>query len=55
MPDVEIEATCPVCENKFKKMASELTYGTEVKCPKCGESTKITTNVFEEMLKEDNA
>ncbi|MFQ5442665.1 MAG: hypothetical protein ACE5EB_08095 [Thermodesulfobacteriota bacterium] len=51
MPDVEISITCPVCEKTFKKMTSELTEGTVITCPKCGEQTTIRTKMFTKMNK----
>jgi len=52
MPDVTIAITCPVCEKEFKKKTSELTKGTVLKCPKCGETTTINTDMFTNMLEE---
>jgi uncharacterized C2H2 Zn-finger protein len=52
MPDIEISITCPVCNKSFKKMTSELTKGTVLKCPSCGETTTIQTDMFTNMLEE---
>lgn len=55
MPDIEITITCPVCETAFTKKARELSDGTVIKCPKCGEKTTIRGNMFTDLGTESNA
>lgn len=49
MSDLVISITCPVCAKEFNKKARDLTDGTVIKCPSCGEQTTIRGNMFTEM------
>jgi len=51
MGDVVITITCPVCEKEFNRKARELSDGTVVKCPGCGEQTTIRGDMFTDMVK----
>lgn len=49
MSDIVISITCPVCAKEFNRKAKELTDGSILKCPSCGEQTTIRGNMFTEM------
>ncbi|MBI1910773.1 MAG: hypothetical protein HYS21_02095 [Deltaproteobacteria bacterium] len=51
MADIVIDITCPVCGKVFKKKAKDLTDGSVLKCPGCGEQTTIRGTMFTDMDK----
>jgi uncharacterized protein (DUF2225 family) len=50
MSELTIDITCPVCTTVFKKKARELTDGSTIQCPKCGEKTTIKGSMFTDMV-----
>ena len=53
MADIMITVTCPVCEKKFDKKAKELTDGSSLKCPVCGEQTTIRSTMFTDLVQSN--